>query len=251
MKISVVTVCFNSAATIGWTIESFLAQDWPDKELLVVDGVSRDETLKIVEGFADPAVRVSSEPDKGIYDAMNKGLQRFSGDAVGFLNSDDRYRDTGALSAIARTLESHDVAYGDIDIVADHESRRLVRAWRNTPYRPGDFRRGWMPAHPGFYVRRHVVESVGDFDLTWPSASDYDWMLRAMELNDFSAGHVPHVLVDMANGGYSTSGLRAFLRGNMQSLQVRRRRLGSGLVDRALFAKPLRKIPQWLGRRSP
>lgn len=248
MKISVVTVCFNSAATIGWTVESFLEQDWPDKELLIVDGVSRDETLKIVQGFDHPSIRVSSEPDKGIYDAMNKGLRTFSGDAVGFLNSDDRYRDAGALTAIAETLAEHDVAYADIDIVADHDSRRLVRAWRNTPYRPGGFRRGWMPAHPGFYVRRSVVEAVGEFDLTWPSASDYDWMLRAMELNDFRAGHVPHVVVDMANGGYSSSGIRAFLRGNMQSLQVRRRRLGTGLLDRALFAKPLRKIPQWLGR---
>lgn len=248
MKISVVTVCFNSAATIGWTVESFLEQDWPDKEMLIVDGVSRDETLKIVQGFDHPSIRVSSEPDKGIYDAMNKGLRTFSGDAVGFLNSDDRYRDPQALTAIAEALAEHDVAYADIDIVADHESRRLVRAWRNTPYRPGGFRRGWMPAHPGFYVRRSVVEAVGEFDLTWPSASDYDWMLRAMELNDFRTGHVPHVVVDMANGGYSSSGIRAFLRGNMQSLQVRRRRLGTGLLDRALFAKPLRKIPQWLGR---
>lgn len=250
MKISVVTVCLNSAATIGWTVESFLAQDWPDKELLVVDGVSGDDTLKIVQSFNDPAIHVSSEPDRGIYDAMNKGLQRFRGDAVGFLNADDRYRDSRALTAIAETLSTHHVAYGDIDIVADHESRRLVRAWRNTPYRPGGFRLGWMPAHPGFYVRRAVAETVGEFDLTWPSASDYDWMLRAMELNDFRAGHVPYVLVDMANGGYSSSGIRAFLRGNMQSLQVRRRRLGTGLVDRALFAKPLRKIPQWFGRST-
>ena len=117
MKISVVTASFNSETTIGFAIESFLKQTHADKEMLVIDGVSRDRTLKIVESFATPDIRVFSEPDKGVYDAMNKGLHRFSGDAVGFLNSDDTFHDTDVLADIARGLADADIVYGDIDIL--------------------------------------------------------------------------------------------------------------------------------------
>lgn len=248
MKLSVITVSFNSAATIRWTIESFLEQTHTDAELLVVDGASRDDTVEIVSAYGDPRIRLLSERDKGIFDAMNKGLRLFEGDAVGFLNSDDRYHDREALAAIAEALSVSDIAYADIDIVENHTTRRLVRAWRNTAWRKGAFRGGWMPAHPGFYVRRRVAEAVGPFDMEFPNASDYDWMLRAMELFEFSAGHVDRVVVDMAAGGNSSSGLKAYMRGNMESLRVRRKRLNAGVIDAAFVMKPLRKLPQWLTR---
>jgi glycosyltransferase involved in cell wall biosynthesis len=244
MKISVITVCFNSAATVAGTLESFFAQDHADKELVIVDGGSRDATLDIVRRFPSQDVRVISEPDHGIYDAMNKGLAAFTGDAVGFLNSDDRFKDAQALSAVAATLAASDIAYGDLDIVRSHESREVVRRWRTTTWRRGAFRQGWMPAHPTFYCRREVIEAVGPFDLRYRVAADYDHMLRAMEMHDFQAAPIGRVLVEMLHGGESTSGLKSHLFHNLEALDSRRRWLGAWPVDYALFAKPLRKIPQ-------
>jgi glycosyltransferase involved in cell wall biosynthesis len=244
MKISVVTVCFNSAATIGHTLESFFAQEHRAKELIVVDGGSCDATLEIVRSFPSEAVIVISEPDRGIYDAMNKGLAAFAGDAVGFLNSDDRFKDGQALSALAETLAGCEIAFGDLDIVRDHATGEVVRSWRAGPWRKGAFRQGWMPAHPTFYCRREVIDAVGPFDLRYRVGADYDYMLRAMELHDFSAAHVDQVLVEMLHGGESSSSLRSHLHHNLEALDSRRRWLGAWPVDYALFAKPLRKVPQ-------
>lgn len=247
MKISVVTVCFNSAATIGRTLESFFAQTHAAKELVIVDGGSRDETLRIVGGFPAKGVVVISEPDRGIYDAMNKGLGAFTGDAVGFLNSDDCFKDAEALSAVAAALADSEITYGDLDFVRSHESGEVVRRWRTTPWRKGAFRQGWMPAHPTFYCRRKVIDAVGLFDLRYRVAADYDHMLRAMEVHDFRAAPAGRVLVKMLQGGESTSGLKSHLHHNLEALDSRRRWLGAGLVDYALFAKPLRKLPQLVG----
>jgi glycosyltransferase involved in cell wall biosynthesis len=205
MKISVVTVCFNAASTIGYTLDSFFAQDHADKELLVIDGASRDDTLAVVGRY--PGVTVVSEPDRGIYDAMNKGLAAFTGDAVGFLNADDRYKDRSALAEIAGALAGADIVHGNIDFVSDHRSGRVTRRWRTAPFRPGAFARGWMPAHPSFYVRREVVRKVGLFDLAYPIAADYDYMLRAMEIHRFSHAFIERPLVDMMQGGTSNAGV--------------------------------------------
>ena len=251
MKISVVTVCFNSAATIGRTLESFFAQEHAAKELVVVDGGSSDATLEIVSSFPARDVVVISEQDRGIYDAMNKGLAAFRGDAVGFLNSDDRFKDAQALSAIADALAESHIAYGDLDFVRCHERGEVVRRWRTSPWRKGAFRQGWMPAHPTFYCRREVIEAVGAFDVRYRVAADYDHMLRAMELHDFRAAPAGRVLVEMLQGGESTSGLKSHLHHNLEALDSRRRWLGAGLVDYALFAKPLRKLPQLVGGARP
>jgi glycosyltransferase involved in cell wall biosynthesis len=245
MRISVVTVCRNSASTIGQALDSFLRQDHPDKELIVVDGASTDDTLAIVRSFDAKDLILISEPDNGIYDAMNKGLNAFGGEAVGFLNSDDRFHDQGALSAIAASLKDADIVYGDLDVVTGHDRPTVVRRWRSTPWRKGAFRRGWMPAHPTFYCRRRVVEQVGAFDLRYHVAADYDWMLRALELADFSAARAPRVLVDMGAGGRSSSGVWARIRHNLDALDSRRRWLGAGPIDYALFAKPLGKVLQF------
>jgi glycosyltransferase involved in cell wall biosynthesis len=247
VRISVVTVCRNSAGSIGRTLESFLRQDHPDKELVVVDGASSDGTLEVVRAVAGQGVLLITEPDRGVYDAMNKGLGVFTGDAVGFLNSDDRFHDPGALSAVAEGLERADVVHGDLEVLSGEGSGRVVRRWRSTPWRKGGFRRGWMPAHPTFYCRRSVVDQVGAFDERYSIAADYDFMLRALEVAGVSAVQLQRVLVDMAPGGLSTRGLAARMRHNLEALQSRRRWLGSGLVDYALFAKPLSKVSQFVG----
>ncbi|TWI34808.1 glycosyltransferase family 2 protein [Mesorhizobium tianshanense] len=245
MKISVLTVCWNSAATIEYTINSFFDQDHANKELVIVDGGSSDETLKIVHSYPQDHITWVSEPDNGMYHALNKGLRLYTGDAVGVLNSDDCFHDPSALRQIAMALEQADIVHGDLDFVEDHVTRKVVRRWRAEPRPAKGFRTGWMPAHPTFYVSRNVAERVGNFDLGLKVASDYDWMLRAVELHGFKCAITNDVLVDMMVGGASTRSLASYVGHNIEALQSRRRWLNSGAVDYALIAKPLRKLGQF------
>lgn len=249
MKISVLTVCWNSAATIRHTLDSFFAQDHPAKELVIVDGGSTDATLAIVCSYPQGPIRMISEPDRGMYDALNKGLRLYTGDAVGVLNSDDCFHDGTALSRISAGLEHADIVHGDLDFVENHLNKQVVRRWRGVPKPVKGFRTGWMPAHPTFYVLHAVAEAVGPFDLDLRVASDYDWMLRAVELHGFRTRVVDHVLIDMMVGGASTRSLRSHVAHNLEALRARRRWLGSGLIDYALLAKPMRKVGQFASAR--
>ena len=244
LKISVVTVCYNSQATIRGAIDSFLAQDHPDKELLIVDGASTDDTLKIIGDRQDASVKLVSGRDNGAYDAMNKGLALFSGEAVGFLNSDDEFHDNRALSRLAEALAGADIVYGDLHMVSDHQSKVLVRDWKAGRFGPRSFQRGWMPPHPTFYMRRIVAERVGGFDLSYRLAADYDLMLRAMSPADFRVDYVPEVIADFQMGGLSTRDFRATLQGNMECLRSRRAHLGAPPIDAAFFLRPLIRLSQ-------
>lgn len=244
MKLTVVTACYNSEQTIRTTIESFLSQTHLDRELLIVDGASRDGTLSIVAEYDCPDIHVLSEPDAGVYDAMNKGLRQFSGDAVGFLNSDDAFHDQYALTRIAQALEDADIVYGDLLMVTDHESKKVVRDWRAGRFSRGAFQRGWQPPHPGFFVRRSVVERTGEFDLTYVTAADYDFMVRAMLLDGMRIAYVPHVLADFMMGGASTRDWRATVRGTLETLRSRRRHLAAPPVDAAMFLRLARRLFQ-------
>lgn len=244
MKLSVVTVCFNSESTIKTTIDSFVSQTHDDKELLIIDGGSRDNTLDIVNSYRSADISVVSEPDEGVFDAMNKGLRIFSGDAVGFLNSDDTFHDDGVLTAIAGALDTADIAYGDLLMVTDHDTKEVVREWRAGPYEPGAFQQGWQPPHPGFFVRREVAERTGAFDLSYLTASDYDWMLRALMLKGVDVKYLPRVLADFQMGGVSTRDWKATLRGTQETLRARRAHLNAPPVDAAVFLRLLRRLFQ-------
>lgn len=243
MRVSVVTVCFNASETIENTLASVAAQTHPDVEHIIVDGGSKDDTLAIVARFPHVA-RVISESDKGVFDAMNKGLSLFAGDAVGFLNADDTFHDAGALEAIAAGLMNADIAFGDLLMVADHRSKAVVREWRAGQYAPGAFQRGWQPPHPGFFVRRAVAERTGPFDLSYLTASDYDYMLRALALDGVRVSYVPRVIADFQMGGVSTRDWRATLRGTMETLRSRREHLNAPPVDAALFLRLIRRVFQ-------
>lgn len=245
MKVSIITVAFNSAPTIAYAIDSFLAQSHTNAELLIIDGASTDDTVAIARSYSDPRISVLSEPDEGLFDAMNKGLRLYSGEAVGFLNSDDSYHGRDALARIAGALEDADVVHGNIDFVSDHARKTVIRRWRGSPHRPGAFREGWMPAHPTFYVRRSLAERIGGFDPELSIAADYDFMLRALETGLVTSAFVDDVLVDMMVGGNSTQSWRSYVTGNLESLRSRRKWLGSGFVDYALFAKPTQKVRQY------
>jgi glycosyltransferase len=244
MKISVVTASYNSEATIGFTIESFLAQNHPEKEMLVIDGASKDATLRIVESFGSDAIRVFSEKDHGVYDAMNKGFHLFSGDAVGFLNSDDTFHDRDTLGAIAAALRDADIVYGDLDMVTDHRTKRVVRSWRGGTFGRYSFQLGWVPPHPAFYMRKEVAQKVGDYDLSYVTTADYDYMLRALALNDFRVRYLPRVIADFQMGGISTRGWRITLRANLECLRSRRAHLNAPVIDAAFFLRFARRIFQ-------
>ncbi len=249
MKISVLTPAYNSARTIARTLDSFCAQDWPDRELIVLDGASRDGTQALVEGYARHNVRLVSQADGGMYDALNRGLDLFGGEVVGVLNSDDAYAGPGALSQIAGALEGADMVHGSL--VFRDTGGRIVRRWPAEERPRGGFRAGWMPAHPTFYVRRHVAAAVGPFNQALATAADYDWMLRAIETRSFTLATLDAELIDMAIGGRSTRSLRAYLSHNLEALSARQRWLGSGWIDYAMFAKPARKISQFLSPALP
>ena len=210
MTISVITVCFNSEETIGKTLKSVREQNnlGFNIEHIVVDGNSTDKTLQIIQEYSDVVSICISEPDNGIYDAMNKGWAVSSGDVVGFLNSDDYFASPDVLGRCVEVLSSEsapDIVYGDIDYV-DREDR-IVRKWRSGVQRP--FRQGWHPPHPAFYAKRKTFDIAGGFDESFKIAADFDLMLRFMDVRNFSAAYIPAVMVKMRTGGASNSGWRS------------------------------------------
>lgn len=246
LKISVITAAFNSAGSIRQSLDSFFEQDWPNKELILVDGASEDKTLEIAQSYPQDQMVILSEPDQGMYDALNKGLRLYTGDAFGVLNSDDRFHDAQSMTRIAQALGTYDMVHGHVNYIRDHDSKALIRAWRAEPRPPRGFASGWMPCHTSFFVRREVQEAVGDFCVDYKISADYDWMIRAIDLGDWTLETLDEVQIDMMVGGMSTNGLGAYIEHNLQSLRIRQKLLGSRVIDYALFAKPLRKIGQFI-----
>lgn len=220
--VSVITVCYNSAATLARALQSVADQDWPHVEHIVIDGGSTDGTAAVLEQFRARLAHVVSEPDKGIYDAMNKGLARVSGDIVCFLNADDRYASPQVLSKVAHLMATHrlDALLGDVAFFHAHQPDRMVRRYRSDRFRPGRLAWGWMPAHPGLFLSREVVRRVGRFKTDYRIAGDYEYVVRAFHGHTLKYQHVSEVLVHMLMGGASTGGLRATLRLNQEVLRA-------------------------------
>ncbi len=225
MKVSIITVAYNSAATIVDTLRSVAQQTHPDIEHLVIDGASRDGTLGILAAHAAPWRRVFSEPDRGIYDAMNKGLRLASGEVIGFLNSDDFYASPDSLATIAQAFADPaiDVCYGDLCYVRPGQVTSVVRYWRSAPFEPQLFLQGWCPPHPTFYVRRAVFERCGVFDLHYRIASDVEFMMRLLEVHAVRASYLPHLLVRMRTGGVTNRSWRNIVRQNREIWQALQR----------------------------
>jgi len=216
--ISIITVCFNSADHISDALRSVDLQSWPDIEHLVIDGASSDDTLRIVERHPQPWRRVVSEPDRGIYDAMNKGIRLSHGDVVGFLNSDDFYPSDRVLETIAAAFrdEGIDACYGDLCYVKPDDVASVVRYWCSSAFSPGLFLHGWCPPHPTLYVRRRVYERFGDFDLRYRIAADVELMMRFLEVHRINALYIPEVLVHMRTGGTTNRSVSNIMRQNLE-----------------------------------
>ncbi|MBH3359960.1 glycosyltransferase family 2 protein [Pseudomonas guariconensis] len=226
MKISIVTVAYNSAATIRDTIESVLRQSHPAIEYIIVDGASKDQTMTIVAEYQDRIATVISEPDKGLYDAMNKGIAMATGDVIGILNSDDFFETDDALATVARAFEQNphvQLAFGDIVFVDSHDLANVTRFYGAAHFRPWKLRFGWMPPHPGTYVRREAYDQVGEYSTEYRISADYDMFIRLLLVKKMPWTHIDQVLVRMRAGGLSTAGMRSSIRLNAEIVQACRR----------------------------
>lgn len=238
MKISVITATWNSGVTIGQTLESVLRQGYRDVEVIVIDGQSTDNTLDIVreyEGRFEGRLRWISEPDRGLYDAMNKGIAMATGDVVGILNSDDFYTSDDVLERVAREIDGVDAVYGDIHFVDPDDLTKCVRYYSSRSFRRWQMRLGFMPAHPSFYCRRHVYQSLGAFDLQFKVAADFEQLLRLIYVNRISTKYIPMDFVTMRTGGASTSGLqshKAILRDHLRA--YRKHGIGASVATEGL-----------------
>ncbi|OWK27836.1 glycosyltransferase family 2 protein [Sphingomonas dokdonensis] len=247
MKITVVTVCYNAAQTIADTLQSVAAQRGVEVEHVVIDGGSTDDTLAIVSRFPHVAT-VVSEPDKGIYDAMNKGLARATGDVIGFLNADDWFCRDDALQLVATHLADAEAVVGDLVIVDTDNTKRVRRFYSSRGFRPWMLRMGHMPPHPTLYVRREVFDELGGFDASYRIAGDFDFTVRLLlQRRATRWRRVPHTLVAFRNGGASTRNLSAKVRMNREILHSLRAK-GLSLTALALYARYPFKALQLIAR---
>jgi glycosyltransferase involved in cell wall biosynthesis len=247
LRVSILTVVYNGAATIRHSIDSVLAQDYPDIEYIIVDGNSKDGTQDIVRSYGNKIARFLSEPDAGIYDAMNKGIQLATGDVIGILNADDFYAYPSVVSEVAGVLAASnaDASYGDLEYIDANDATVVRRKWVSGAYKVGAFLNGWMPPHPTFFVRKEVYNTHGLFRLDLGSAADYELMLRFVHRENIKLAYLPKVLVKMRSGGVSNSTLKNRIAAN------RNDRLAwkiNNLKPRfyTLWLKPLRKIIQFI-----
>jgi len=246
MRISIITVSYNSAATIKDTLHCISKQQYGNIEHIIIDGKSKDNTASIVNEYAHVR-RFVSETDAGLYDAMNKGLGMTTGDIIGILNSDDVYADDTVLEKVAVAFNDKDIhcVYGDLQYVLANNLNKVVRTWKAGKFNRNNFLYGWMPPHPAFFVRKEVYDKVGLFNTELKSAADYEMMLRILYKYEFNAAYIPSVLVKMRSGGISNASLRNRFRANREDARAWK------LINKrphffTLYLKPLRKIPQYL-----
>ncbi len=205
LKVSIITVCYNSAQTIENTIQSVVEQDYKNIEYIIVDGKSTDDTLKIIEKYKTNISKLFSEKDDGIYFAINKGIALATGDIVAIIHADDFYTTTTIISSVVKTFEEKqtDTVYGDLQYVDRIDTSKVTRNWKSGEYKEGLFRKGWMPPHPAFFVKKYCYDKFGTFSTTLKSAADYEMMLRLLEKYKCTTSYIPHVLVKMRVGGKS------------------------------------------------
>ena len=209
MKVSVITVCFNSAKTIRASIDSVLSQDYPDLEYIVIDGGSTDGTLEIIQESLQGITRFVSEHDRGIYDAMNKGIYLASGDVVGMLNSDDVYTSPSSISELINAMVEGgtDSVFADLVYVTAKNPNKVIRYYDSSNFQPYKFRFGWMPAHPTFFVKKTAYDLVGPYSLGYKISSDYEMLIRMLYVHNVSYTYLKKVVIKMMQGGTSTSGI--------------------------------------------
>lgn len=211
MKISIITVVWNNVETIKNAIDSVLSQTYKDIEYIIIDGASNDGTVEIIKSYGDSISKFVSEPDKGLYDAMNKGISLATGDVVGILNSDDFYVDEDVIDTVVKVFEKNkcDSMFADLVFVKANNLDKVVRYYDSGKFHPSKFAYGWMPAHPTFFVKREFYTKYGLYKLDYKIAADYELLIRFLHKYKLSYYYLPKSIIKMRVGGVSTSGIQS------------------------------------------
>lgn len=248
MKVSIITSCFNREKTIRDTIESVLSQDYPDIEYIVVDGASHDKTLDIINEYSDRIAHIISEPDKGMYEGINKGIRIATGDIIGLIHSDDIFYATDTISRIVNEFNrtKAEFVYGNGIFVKPSDMNYVVRNWISGSYSPKKIKRGWLPLHTSVYVRRSVFDICGVYDESYKISADSDWQVRCLYKHSLNVSYLNEYIIKMRMGGASTS-LRLTKKKWQEDLRLYHRHGLSPYFS--LTCKVISKIPQFVGAK--
>lgn len=251
LKVTILTVVYNGEKTLKACIDSILGQDFCNIEFILIDGSSTDGTFEIAKSYGSKIDKLISEPDKGIYDAMNKGIANATGDIIGILNADDIYADSSVIKDVVDKFEKDNVqgVYGDLIYIDNVTDQNPVRKWVSGKYKKGMFLWGWMPPHPTFFIRKECYNTFGNFRLDLGSAADYELMLRMIHTNAISISYLPRTLVKMSTGGASNRSLLNRLRANSSDRKAWKVNNSTPYFF-TLYLKPVRKIFQFLDRSN-
>jgi len=246
MKVTIITVTFNSEKYLEDCILSVIAQRYGNIEHIIIDGKSKDRTTDIIRKYESRIAKWVSETDRGMYDAINKGMEMSTGDIIGILNSDDMLDGEDVIDTIVEAFQQQkvDSIYGDLEYVDPEDIQKVQRIWKGKPYKRSLFRSGWMPAHPTFYFKREVFEKFGGYETHFYSAADYELMCRYLFNHKISAYYIPKLLVKMRSGGQSNSSLKIRLRANRRDfLAMKKNKVPFPFLVSIL--KPLSKLHQY------
>ncbi len=246
MKVTLITATYNSEKYLEHSIKSVISQDYPNIEHIVVDGKSSDGTLSIIKKYESHFSKWISETDRGMYDAINKGMNMATGDVIGVIHSDDVLASPDVISCIAKTFieQKVDSVYGDLEYVDPENMNKIHRIWKGKPYKRSLFRSGWMPAHPTFYIKRELVEKYGGYESHYYSAADYEFMARYLYKHHLSSYYIPKLIIKMRRGGQSNSSLKTRLRANRRDyLAMKKNKIPFAFFVSIL--KPLGKLHQY------
>lgn len=245
MKISIITSVYNNKNFISEAIESVTSQSYHDIEYIVIDSASTDGTTDIVKSYGNKITKFISEPDNGIYDGLNKGIHLATGDVIGFLHSDDFYLHDQVVEMIVKHFQENDCdgVYGDLIYVDQEHTDRVVRHWESGEFKYEKLKKGWMPPHPAFFIKREVYENFGVFDTSFKISADYNFMLKILSSQDLKVCYLPNVLYVMRVGGASNKSLKNLYKKSTEDLKALRANNIGNFVT--LFLKNISKIPQF------
>ncbi|RYZ62419.1 MAG: glycosyltransferase [Chitinophagaceae bacterium] len=248
MKVSIITVTYNSDKYLANCIDSVRNQRYPNIEYIVIDGASTDRTVSIITDAGAVIDKWVTEKDNGMYDAINKGMRLATGDVIGILNSDDMLASEDTIAGIVHHFKKErvDSVFGDLVYVDEEDTSCIYRYWKGATYNRKAFHFGWMPAHPTFYIRREVVERLGGYETHFFSAADFEFMTRYLYKHNISSFYIPDLIVKMRKGGMSNCGWKRRLRANRRDYLALKRN-GVPFPLMASLIKPLRKLPQFVG----